>query len=167
MAPKSDAVEEGMREVEVGRVLREQGRTLAVAESCTGGLLGQRITAVPGASAYFLGGIIAYHNEAKMRLLGVPREIIAGHGGVSAECTRAMAYGARERLSADYALAISGIAGPGGGTPDKPVGLVYVALAAPTGIWVEEHRFQGSRDGNRWSACEAALELLLRQARGT
>ncbi|MFZ2348605.1 MAG: CinA family protein, partial [Candidatus Bipolaricaulis anaerobius] len=88
----------GMLEIEVGHVLRAQGRTLAVAESCTGGLLGQRITAVPGASVYFRGGIIAYHNEAKTRLLGVPREIIADHGGVSAECTQAMARGARERL---------------------------------------------------------------------
>lgn len=143
----------------------EQGKTLAVAESCTGGLLGERITDVPGASAYFLGGIIAYDNEIKVKLLGVPREVIAAHGSVSPECACAMARGARERLGSDYALATSGIAGPGGGTAEKPVGLVYVALASPSQIWVEEHRFTGSRRANRWSACEAALELLLRQTR--
>ncbi|QAA77016.1 MAG: ADP-ribose pyrophosphatase of COG1058 family [Candidatus Bipolaricaulis sibiricus] len=151
-----------MLEVEVGQQLTTHGGTLAVAESCTGGLLAQRITAVPGSSAYFLGGVIAYHNEIKVQLLGVPRDVIVRHGGVSAECTRAMAEGVRARLGSDFALAISGIAGPSGGTPGKPVGLVYVALASSHGTWVEEHRFRGSRHGNRWSASEAALSLLLR-----
>lgn len=154
-----------MREIEIGQWLSRHGRTLAVAESCTGGLLASRITDVPGASAYFLGGIIAYSNEAKVTLLGVPTEVLATKGGVSAECTRAMAAGARTRLGSDFALAVSGIAGPGGGTPAKPVGLVYVALASSTGARVEEHHFKGSRRDNRRSACEAALDLLLRQLR--
>jgi PncC family amidohydrolase len=155
-----------MREIEVGKLLAQRGETLAVAESCTGGLLAGRITDVPGASAYFLGGIIAYSNEIKAMLLGVPEAIIASKGGVSAECTRAMAEGAQSLLKTDFSLAISGIAGPGGGTPDKPVGLVYVALASPYGVWVEEHRFVGSRNENRRAACDAALDLLLRHLRG-
>lgn len=156
-----------MREVETGKLLAQRGETLAVAESCTGGLLAGRITNVPGASAYFLGGIIAYSNAAKVTLLGVPEKIITSKGGVSAECTQAMARGARARLRAGVSLAISGIAGPGGGTPDKPVGLVYVALASPHGTWVEEHRFAGERGENRQAACDAALDLLLRHLRGS
>ncbi|HAZ28083.1 TPA: competence protein ComA [Candidatus Acetothermia bacterium] len=140
-------------------------KTLGVAESCTGGLLAGRITDVPGASAYFLGGIIAYSNETKVTLLGVPAEVIATRGGVSAECAQAMAAGARTRFRSDFALAVTGIAGPSGGTPEKPVGLVYVALAAPDGAWVAEHRFPGSRQENRSSACEAALDLLLQRLR--
>ncbi len=154
-----------MREIEVGKLFARRGETLAVAESCTGGLLAGRITDVPGASAYFVGGIIAYSNAVKAALLGVPEEILATQGGVSAECTQAMARGARRVLQADFALAVSGIAGPGGGTPHKPVGLVYVALASPHGAWVEEHRFAGSRGENRQSACDAALDLLLRYLR--
>ncbi len=153
-----------MREVEVGRLLHRHGKTLAVAESCTGGLLAQRITEVPGASGYFRGGIVAYSNDVKENL-GVPREVLAAHGAVSAECARAMAELARARFDSDFALASTGIAGPTGGTAEKPVGLVYVALAAPPGTWVEEHRFHGSRQGNRWSACEAALDLLLQHLR--
>ena len=154
-----------MREVEVGELFSQQGKTLAVAESCTGGLLAGRITDVPGASAYFLGGIIAYSNEVKVTLLGVPEEIITSKGGVSRECTLAMAAGVRVRLGADFALAVSGIAGPGGGTPTKPVGMVYVALASQGGSWVEEHRFSGSRRENRRAACDAAFDLLFRHLR--
>ncbi|RLE30050.1 damage-inducible protein CinA [Candidatus Acetothermia bacterium] len=150
-----------MLELEIGERLRGSGRTLAVAESCTGGLLAMRITEVPGASEYFLGGIVSYANPAKERLLGVPGEVLARHGAVSEECARAMALGARAAFGADYALAITGIAGPGGGTPEKPVGLVYIALAGPDGeVEVREHRFAGSRQGIRWSAAEAALSLL-------
>ena len=134
---------------------------MAVAESCTGGLLAMRITEVPGASEYFLGGIVSYANPAKERLLGVPGEVLARHGAVSEECARAMALGARAAFGADYALAITGIAGPGGATPEKPVGLAYIALAGPGGkVEVREHRFVGSRQGVRWSASEAALALL-------
>lgn len=155
-----------MREIEVGDLLTARGETLAVAESCTGGLLAGRITDVPGASAYFLGGVIAYSNAVKIALLGVPEEIIASQGGVSTECTHAMAEGSRRLLKADYALAVSGIAGPGGGTPSKPVGLLYVALASRVGTQVEEHRLRGSRSQNRRAGCDAALDLLLRHLRG-
>ena len=151
-----------MLEVEVGKRLRELGKTLAVAESCTGGLLAMRITEVPGASDYFLGGIVSYANSAKERLLGVPEEVLAERGAVSSECARAMALGVKRAFGADYSLAITGIAGPGGGSPQKPVGLVYIALATPSGeVEVRQHRFSGSRQGIRWSATEAALSLLL------
>lgn len=156
-----------MLELEVGRRLRELGVTLAVAESCTGGLLSMRITEVPRASDYFLGGIVSYANSAKEQLLGVPKEVLVEHGAVSPECARAMARGVRSAFGADYALAITGIAGPGGGTPEKPVGLVYIALATPDGeVEVRQHRFAGSRQGVRWSATEAALSLLLSRLPG-
>ncbi len=151
-----------MIEVQVGKVLTARGETLAVAESCTGGVLAGRITDVPGSSAYFLGGVVAYSNQAKVNLLGVPPEVLRTRGAVSPECARAMAAGARERFGATYALATTGIAGPGGGTPEKPVGLVYVALASPDGIWAEEHRLPGGRAEVRRQACDAALALLLR-----
>jgi PncC family amidohydrolase len=105
--------------------------TLATAESCTGGLIGAAITDLPGASAYFLGGIIAYDNRIKNQLLGVPETILAAHGAVSAQTVEAMAAGARRQLSADCAIAVSGVAGPDGGTPEKPVGLVYIGWALP------------------------------------
>jgi len=149
-------------EAEVGKLLREKGLTLAVAESCTGGLLGMRLTEVPGSSDYFRGGVIAYSNAVKEAVLGVPRAILEEKGAVSPECARAMAEGARRLLGADLALAITGIAGPTGGTPEKPVGLVYIALAHPGGVEVERHEFRGSRQGVRWSASEAALALLWR-----
>ncbi|MCS7217019.1 MAG: nicotinamide-nucleotide amidohydrolase family protein [Candidatus Bipolaricaulota bacterium] len=152
--------------MEVGRLLRERGLTLAVAESCTGGLLGMRLTEVPGSSAYFRGGVVAYANAVKEGVLGVPAEVLARHGAVSAACARAMAEGVRRLLQADLALAITGIAGPSGGTPEKPVGLVYVALAHPHGVEVERHEFRGSRQGVRWSASEAALSLLKRFLEG-
>ncbi len=140
--------------------------TLAVAESCTGGLLGMRLTEVPGSSDYFRGGVIAYSNAVKERVLGVPGEVLAQKGAVSPECARAMAEGVRRLLGADLALAITGIAGPGGGTPEKPVGLVYIALAHPKGVEVERHEFRASRQGVRWSASEAALALLWRHLQG-
>jgi nicotinamide-nucleotide amidase len=150
-----------MIELEVGRRLRELGRTLSVAESCTGGLLAMRVTEVPGASDYFLGGMVTYSNEAKRALLGVPEEVLAGPGAVSPECARAMALGVKRAFGSDYALSVTGIAGPGGGTPEKPVGLVYIALAGPEGeVEVRELRLKGSRQGNRWSASEEALRLL-------
>ncbi len=147
-------------------MLRERGLTLAVAESCTGGLLGMRITEVPGASDYFRGGVIAYSNAVKERVLGVSRAVLETKGAVSAECAQAMAEGVRRLLQADLALAITGIAGPTGGTPEKPVGLVYVALAHAEGVVVERHEFHGSRQGVRWSAAEAALALLQRFLEG-
>ncbi len=148
-------------ETRIGPLLLSRGWWLAVAESCTGGLLGHRITNVPGASAYFRGGVIAYANEVKMQLLGVPEDVLLEHGAVSEPTVRAMAWGVKERLQADVALAISGIAGPGGGTPEKPVGTTWIALATPEGIQARCYRFSGSREENKWQATEAALQWLL------
>jgi len=147
-------------EKEVGKLLREQGLTLAVAESCTGGLLGHRITEVAGSSDYFLGGIISYSNEAKERLLGVRHETLLAHGAVSAETAGEMAEGARRALGSDLALAITGIAGPGGGTDDKPVGLTYIALAHAGSTIVEQHVWPGDRSANKADSAAAALRLL-------
>lgn len=149
-----------MIELEIGELLREKGLKLAVAESCTGGLLASLITDVPGSSDYFLGGVVAYSNEVKERVLGVPGEVLGAVGAVSPECARAMAEGVRRLLGADLGLATTGIAGPGGATPTKPVGLVYIALAHPRGTIVREHRFVGARRGNKHSAAQEALELL-------
>ncbi len=143
------------------RVLQREGLWLAVAESCTGGLLGAHITDEPGASSYFRGGVIAYANEVKEGLLGVPAELIRAHGAVSSECARAMATGVLGVLSADVALAVTGIAGPGGGTPEKPVGLVYVALVRRGGRgWDLELRLAGSRSEIRLQAVREARALL-------
>lgn len=140
--------------------------TLAAAESCSGGAVAYRITSVPGSSAYFLGSIVAYANAAKQRLLGVPAVILETRGAVSAECAAAMAAGARRAFGADLAVATTGIAGPGGATPRKPVGLVYVALSGPDGDEVEEHHFPGDRRALVDAAAEAALRLLLRGVEG-
>ncbi len=135
--------------------------TVATAESCTGGGVARRITGVPGSSAYFLGGIVAYANGAKRDLLGVAVEILRAKGAVSEECARAMAEGARRVLGAEVAVATTGIAGPGGATARKPVGLVYVALAGGEATLVEEHRFSGDRQAVMEAATERALELLV------
>lgn len=150
-----------MLEQVIGEVLRQRGMTLAAAESCSGGLLASLITDVPGSSDYFVGGVVAYSNAVKERVLGVPRRILETVGAVSPECAQAMAEGVRRLLGADLALATTGIAGPTGATPQKPVGLVYIALAHPDGVEVREHRFVGGRRGNKHSAAQAALELLL------
>jgi PncC family amidohydrolase len=141
------------------------GLRVAVAESCTGGLLGHAITMVPGASTYFVGGVIAYADEVKEALLGVPASLVEAHGAVSAQVARAMAEGARSRLGADVAVAVTGIAGPGGGTAAKPVGLTYVAVAGPGGAEVRRHQWTGDRDANKRASVLAALELLLEVAR--
>ena len=150
-----------MIEIEAGTLLRGKGLTLAVAESCTGGLVSSLITDVPGSSDYFRGGVVAYSNEVKESVLGVPRDILESVGAVSPECARAMAEGVRNLLGADIGLATTGIAGPGGATPTKPVGLVYIALAHPGGTLVREFRFVGARRGNKHSAAHEALQLLL------
>ena len=116
-------------EAVVGQLLSEQGRSVAVAESCTGGLIAHRFTDVPGSSEYFLGGVVAYSNEAKHSLLGVPENLLMEHGAVSEPVARSMAEGVRERFNADIGVATTGISGPGGGSEEKPVGLVYVAIA--------------------------------------
>ena len=149
-------------EVRLNDLLVEQeGITVAAAESCSGGEVAHRITAVAGSSIYFLGSIVAYANQAKRDLLAVPAEILATKGAVSEECARAMAEGARRAFGAEWAVATTGIAGPGGATSRKPVGLVYVALAGPTETVSEEHRFLGGRTAIVNAAAEAALRLLV------
>ncbi|MGI9147706.1 MAG: CinA family protein [Chloroflexota bacterium] len=149
---------------EVSRVLDAlavRGLTLAVAEGDSGGLLLEWLTAVPGSSAVVLGGVVAYHDELKQRLLGVEPETLARYGAVSAETARAMAVGVRELIRADMALATTGIAGPGGGTLSKPVGLAFVAVADAERALVREHRWQGQRGRNRQASAQAALRLAL------
>lgn len=145
---------------EVGGLLRRRGLRLAVAESCTGGLLGGRLTAVAGSSDYFLGGVISYANEVKTGLLGVRPETLAASGAVSRECAAEMAAGVRRRLDADVGVATTGIAGPGGGTPEKPVGLVFLGFEGPSGAAVRELRLAGTRDQIRAATVDTALEWL-------
>ncbi|HEX3560143.1 MAG TPA: competence/damage-inducible protein A [Pyrinomonadaceae bacterium] len=153
---------ETMEEV-VGLRLAVGGFTLAVAESCTGGLVAHRLTEIPGSSNYFMEGVVTYSNEAKTRLLGVPAELIERHGAVSAEVAEAMAEGVKARAATDFGLAVTGVAGPGGGTSEKPVGLVYISLADDAHT---EHRrimLPGDRHLIRWRASQAALDLLRRR----
>lgn len=153
----------------IGNLLRQRGLTLAIAESCTGGLTGNMITNVPGSSDYFLMGVVAYSNDAKVKMLNVPREIIARHGAVSAEVATAMAHGVRKRASSDVAIAVTGIAGPSGGTKAKPVGLVYVAACGKGWTVVKENRFVGDREAIKRRSAITALALLRSEllARGT
>ena len=148
-------------EERLGEVLREKGLTIAVAESCTGGLLGSRITDVPGSSDYFRGGLIAYQNDVKEELLGVPAQVLATVGAVSEETARAMAHGARILLKSDIGVGITGIAGPGGETPDKPVGLVYIGVEGPHGAQCRRFQWGGTRIQNKSSSATAAIELVL------
>jgi nicotinamide-nucleotide amidase len=144
----------------VGGLLAGQGRTLALAESCTGGLLAAQITAIAGSSGYFLGGVVAYSNDLKERLLGVAPAILAAHGAVSLETARAMAIGARMISGADYGLAVTGIAGPSGGTPEKPVGTVCFGLAWAGGVKDLRVQFRGERWQVQESAVHQGLDLL-------
>jgi nicotinamide-nucleotide amidase len=141
---------------------RERGRTLATAESCTGGMVAERLTGVPGASDVFVGAVVAYSNEIKARELDVPREVLERHGAVSAEAAAAMAAGARERLGADVAIAVTGIAGPGGGSDEKPVGLVYLHVAGPDGGRGADFVFGSDRESIRRRATVTALHLTRR-----
>lgn len=152
---------ESLEEV-VGNLLRSHQATVAVAESCTGGLLAQRITSVPGSSSYFWGGAVCYDNAAKSEYAGVPPELIQAHGAVSPEVAKALADGIRQRACTTYGAGVTGIAGPGGGTPEKPVGLVYVALAQASGTQVLERRFIGERKTVRWQAAQFALDMIRR-----
>ncbi|HWV24309.1 MAG TPA: CinA family protein [Thermomicrobiales bacterium] len=138
--------------------------SLATAESCTGGHVAGRITNIAGSSAYFHGGIVSYTNEAKAGLLGVPEDILANPGAVSDACARAMAEGTRRRLNATIGISTTGIAGPGGATERKPVGLVYIGLAEPEGTQVERHVFEGDRAAVMDAAATRALELLVEAA---
>jgi nicotinamide-nucleotide amidase len=146
----------------VAGLLRARGATVATAESCTGGLLAGRLTELPGSSDYVLGGAVTYADAAKRDLLGVPADLLAVHGAVSEPAARAMAAGARAATGATFALSTTGIAGPGGGSPDKPVGLVYEACAGPGGTLVRRHEFPGDRATVRAWSVVAALHLLRR-----
>jgi len=150
-----------MAENIVGPKLRAAQLTVATAESCTGGLVGDRLTNISGSSDYFLGGILSYSNEIKEKVLGVPREVLETAGAVSAECALAMALGARKVIGASIGLSTTGIAGPSGGTPQKPVGLVYVGIAADNYHRVERYVWSGDRIQNKRESAEAALHLLL------
>ena len=147
--------------VEVGRLLIDRGLTLALAESCTGGLVGHWITDVPGSSAYFLGSAVTYSYGAKEAILGVSRSTLTEYGAVSAETAGEMARGARRLFGADIAIAITGIAGPSGEQPGKPIGLVHIHLSAPGAEVGERYVWQSDRAGNKRLSAEAALELLL------
>lgn len=156
MAP----LNENSIEVVVTRLLTQAGLSLAVAESCTGGLLGHRLTNVPGSSASFKGGVVAYSYSAKERLLHVNHDELVQHGAVSSIIARQMAQGARNLLDTDYALSITGIAGPGGGMLGKPVGLTFIGLAFEGGVLWRQHIWQGNRIANKTQSVEAALLFL-------
>jgi nicotinamide-nucleotide amidase len=151
-------------EAVVGRLLCERGLTLATAESCTGGLVAERLTRVPGSSGYFVGGVVAYSDAVKTALLGVPAALLAEHGAVSEPVARAMAEGARRALGCDWALAVTGVAGPGGGSDEKPVGTVDLAWAGPGGATDHRRvRFLGARERVRALSAQAVLEGLRRR----
>ncbi len=143
-----------------GRLLRARRETLSVAESCTGGLLSETITRVPGSSGFFLQGCITYHNDSKVKLLGVRKGTLAKHGAVSKQCAEEMAQGSLQKAGSDWALAITGIAGPGGGSNSKPVGLVYVALAGPGRVVGRKLLLKGSRRHIRSQSVRYAIQWL-------
>jgi PncC family amidohydrolase len=149
-------------EAVVGRLLVERTLTVSVAESCTGGLLGHRLTGIPGSSRYFERGVIVYSNRAKEEMLAVPAPLLAAHGAVSAPVAEAMAAGICRISGSPCSLAVTGIAGPDGGTPTKPVGTVFIAAAWPSGMNVRHFRFPGGRDAVKWQSAQSALDLLRR-----
>lgn len=153
-------------ETQIGHLLRAAGLSLAAAESCTGGLLADRITNVAGSSDYFMGGIVSYANAVKIQPLGVSPATLERHGAVSRETALEMAQGARRLFETGLAVSVTGIAGPGGGTPDKPVGTTWIALAARDGAWARVFRWQGSRVENKAASAEAALQLLVEYLQG-
>jgi nicotinamide-nucleotide amidase len=150
----------------LGEQLRQRRLTLVCAESCTGGLVSAQIVAVPGSSDYFLGGVVAYANQIKAGVLGVQETTLAEHGAVSWQTATEMATGVRRLFGVSLALSTTGIAGPSGGTPLKPVGLVYVALATSEHVWWEGHRWMGSRGENNVQTAQATLALLKRYLDG-
>lgn len=151
----------------VGQRCLNLGTRLATVESCTGGLVGHLITETPGSSAYYVGGFVTYSDESKQALVGVPADVLTAHGAVSAQAAIAMAVGGRERTGAEIGVAVSGIAGPDGGSPAKPVGLTYVAVADADGAAVRRYVWAGSRAENKRSSAEAALELVLERIQAT
>ncbi len=154
------ACDDEMLEEMVGKLLLARGLSIGTAESCTGGLVAARLTEVPGSSAYFKGGVVSYSNEMKSDILGVSMSVLECFGAVSKETAMAMAQGVRERTGAEIGLATTGIAGPAGGTPAKPTGLVYISLAADDGIFYREYRFPGFRSAVRQGTVNAALHMV-------
>jgi PncC family amidohydrolase len=152
--------------VDAGNVLNSRGLTVAVAESCTGGLLGAALTAVPGSSRYVLGGVIVYSDSLKESLLGVPHDLLQRHGAVSREVAEAMASGVRRACAADIGLSVTGVAGPDGGSPDKPPGLIFVGAAAPSGVAVRRLDGDRGRQQNRAGAVDQALAMCIEAAGG-
>ena len=149
-------------EILIAKTLTEKNMTLAVAESCTGGLVSHRITNIPGSSDYFKGGVVAYSNDVKTFLLYVSRELLEKHGAVSAQVARAMAKGAKSALDADVAVAITGIAGPAGGSDEKPVGLAHIAFASNEEIKTKKVLFEGDRESLKEQFSDAMLEVILK-----
>lgn len=147
-------------EAQIIQYLTEIRKTVATAESCSGGLIAHRLTNVPGSSTPFLGGLVAYSNGVKMALLSVPDETLSVYGAVSQQTAIAMAEGARSQFETDFAVAVTGIAGPGGGTEDKPVGLVHMAVARAAATEACHHHFDGDRESIKLQTSEAALALL-------
>ena len=147
-------------ESKIGKELRDRGWRLAVAESCTGGLIGHRLTNISGSSTYYLGSITAYAYRAKVRLLDVSWDTLEKYGAVSDQTVREMAKGVRHALASDVGLSVSGIAGPTGGTPDKPVGYTWIGLSTPKGIWTTQHTAGGDRIENKKEIAQVALEFL-------
>ncbi|MCC6568003.1 MAG: CinA family protein [Anaerolineales bacterium] len=157
---------ETLPEEHIGKLLRERGLTLALAESCTGGLVSDRVTNIPGSSEYFRGGVVVYAYEAKVSILHVSWDTLNRFGAVSEQTVLEMARGARSVLNADIAVSISGIAGPGGGTESKPVGAVWLALVAPQGQWTRSRHFSGNRQQIKAASADAALQFVLDYLRG-
>ncbi len=157
------AVNGELMEEVVGRLLIENGKTLAVAESCTGGLIAQRLTEIPGSSKFFIEGIVAYANAAKIRTLNVAPDLIERFGAVSAEVAEAMSKGMLERTDTDFAISVTGVAGPTGGTEDKPVGLVFIGYADKYEVKSIKLNLPGDRHLIRWRASQAALDFLRRK----
>jgi PncC family amidohydrolase len=161
MATNSDSLE-----LTAGRLLLEKGWKLVVAESCTGGLIGHRITNIPGSSAYYLGSVTAYAYEAKAAILGVSWDTLNTYGAVSRQTVLEMARGIRRVLQADIGISVSGIAGPGGGTEEKPVGTTWIGLSAPDGEWARHYLWDGDRLQNKAYSADAALRFLIEYLQG-
>jgi PncC family amidohydrolase len=158
-APSLVGLAERLQGICLGR-----GITVSAAESCTGGLIAEAITSVPGSSGYFLGGVVSYANSAKITVLAVPAPMIEAHGAVSAQVARAMAQSARDQFGTSLAVSVTGVAGPGGGTASKPVGLTYVGLAGEGGTEVRRFLWTGDRSANREESAAAALDWLIERA---
>jgi nicotinamide-nucleotide amidase len=146
----------------LANILKERSLTISVAESCTGGLIGHTLTNEPGSSDYFLGGVVSYSNQSKVDLLGVSTETIREHGAVSNKTAKEMASGVRQRFGTDIGLSVTGIAGPDGGTDEKPVGTVFMGLSFEDKIFSQEYRFKGTREEIKQECANMALELVKR-----